>query len=109
MTNRNERLFEPGTVINIAVGVPWETAAAGRALARSQSQQEPIDYDAEYKIDGDTVTFDHSDGSDTHRWTVDGDTLSLEFVKGTMPPYEGIPDEVYQRALYMTETFTRQD
>lgn len=70
---------------------------------------EPIDYDAEYKIDGDTVTFDHSDGSTTHRWTVDGDTLKLEFVEGTMPPYEGIPDEVFQRALYMTESFTRQD
>ena len=69
---------------------------------------EPIDYDAEYEIDGDTVTFHHSDGSNTHRWTVDGDTLSLAFEKGTMPPYEGIPDEVFQRALYMTEAFTRQ-
>lgn len=71
-------------------------------------QQEPIDYDAEYEIDGDTVTFHHSDGSNTHRWTVDGDTLSLEFVKSTMPAYEGIPDEVFQRALYMTETFTKE-
>lgn len=68
---------------------------------------EPIDYDATYKIDGDTITFDHSDGSTTHRWSIDGDTLKLEFVKGTMPPYEGIPDEVFQRALYMTETFNR--
>ena len=71
-------------------------------------KQEPIDYDAEYEIDGDTVTFHHSDGSNTHRWTVDGDTLSLEFVKSTMPAYEGIPDEVFQRALYMTETFTKE-
>ena len=74
----------------------------------SEGQREPVDYDAEYEIDGDTVTFQHSDGSNTHRWTVDGDTLSLEFEKGTMPPYEGIPDEVFQRALYMTDVFTRQ-
>lgn len=71
-------------------------------------KQEPIDYDAEYEIDGDTVTFHHSDGSNTHRWTVEGDTLTLEFVKSTMPTYEGIPDEVFQRALYMTETFTKE-
>ena len=89
----------------------WNSAsrtASGTSTARRTGQREPIDYDAEYEIDGDTVTFHHSDGSNTHRWTVDGDTLSLEFVKGTMPPYEGIPDEVFQRALYMTETFTRQ-
>ncbi len=74
----------------------------------SEGGREPIDYDAEYEIAGDTVTFHHSDGSNTHRWTVDGDTLSLEFVKSTLPAYHGIPDEVFQRALYMTEGFTRQ-
>jgi hypothetical protein len=71
-------------------------------------QPEPIDYDAEYEIDGDTVTFHHSDGSTTYDWEVDGDTLRLEYAESTMPRYEGIPDEVYQRALYMTSTFTRQ-
>jgi hypothetical protein len=68
----------------------------------------PIDYDAEYEIDGDTVVFHHSDGSNTYRWEVDGDTLTLEFVKSTLPGFKGIPDEVFQRALYMTSTFTRQ-
>ena len=75
----------------------------------SEGGREPIDYDAEYEIDGGTVTFHHSDGANTHRWTVDGDTLSLEFVKSTLPGYHGIPDEVFQRALYMTDAFTRQD
>ena len=69
---------------------------------------EPIDYDAEYEIDGDTVVFHHSDGSNTYRWAIVGDTLSLEFVRSTLPAYRGIPDEVFQRALYMTEAFTRQ-
>ena len=67
----------------------------------------PIDYDAEYEINGDTVVFHHSDGSNTYRWQVDHDILQLHFVKSTLPSYRGIPDEVFQRALYMTETFTR--
>ena len=69
----------------------------------------PIDYDAKYEIDGDTVVFHHSDGSNTYHWQVDHDTLTLHFVKSTLPRYRGIPDEVFQRALYMTSTFTRQD
>lgn len=69
----------------------------------------PIDYNAEYEIDDDTVVFHHSDGSNTYRWQVHNDTLILHFVKSTLPGYRGIPDEVFQRALYMTETFTRQD
>jgi hypothetical protein len=69
---------------------------------------QPIDYDAEYEIDGDTVVFHHSDGSNTYRWTVEDDTLRLDFVRSTLPPYRGIPDEVFQRALYMTASFARQ-
>ena len=71
-------------------------------------QPAPIDYDADYEIDGDTVVFHHSDGSNTYRWQVDHDTLTLHFVQSTLPSYRGIPDEVFQRALYMTEAFTRQ-
>ena len=35
----------------------------------------PIDYNAEYEIDGETVVFHHSDGSNFYRWQVDEDTL----------------------------------
>ena len=70
-------------------------------------QPEPIDYDADYEIDGDMVVFHHSDGSNTYRWTVDHDTLRLRFVRSTLPGYRGIPEEVFQRALYMTATFVR--
>ncbi len=69
---------------------------------------EPIDYDAEYEIDGDTVVFHHSDGSNTYRWEVADETLRLHFLESTLPGYMGIPDEVFQRALYMTTAFTRQ-
>ncbi|HSV37182.1 MAG TPA: hypothetical protein VLI04_00355 [Nocardioidaceae bacterium] len=69
----------------------------------------PIDFNAEYEIDGNSVTFHHSDGSNTYRWEVRNDELRLEFVESTLPGYMGIPDEVFQRALYMTTEFTRQD
>ena len=69
---------------------------------------QPIDYDAEYEIAGDKVVFHHSDGSNTYRWRVDGDTLQLRFEKSTLPGYRGIPEEVFQRALYMTATFSKQ-
>lgn len=72
-------------------------------------QPEPIDYDAEYVIDGDTVVFHHSEGSNTYRWAVsDDDVLRLRFIRSTLPGYRGIPEEVFQRALYMTSTFSRQ-
>jgi hypothetical protein len=71
-------------------------------------QPEPIDYDAEYEIDGDTVVFHHHDGSNTYHWQVDHDTLTLHFVRTTLPRYRGIPNEVFQRALYMTRAFTRR-
>jgi hypothetical protein len=68
---------------------------------------EPIDYDAEYEIDGDTVAFHHSEGSNTYRWSVEDATLRLDFVRSTLPGCHGIPEEVFQRALYMTATFSR--
>jgi hypothetical protein len=67
-----------------------------------------IDYDAEYAVEGDQVVFTHSDGANTYRWSLDGDMLTLEFVDSTLPPYAGIPEEVFQSALYETSTFTRE-
>ncbi len=61
-------------------------------------QPEPIDYDAEYEIDGDTVVFHHSSGSNTYRWEVDREVLRLQFAGSTLPGYQGIPEEVFQRA-----------
>jgi hypothetical protein len=58
-------------------------------------------------VDGDEVVVTHSNGSNTFRWEIEGDTLTLEHVATTMPPYEGIPDPVFQRALYMTADFTQ--
>ncbi len=67
-----------------------------------------IDYDAEYEVEGDTVVVTHGDGSsNAHRWSLDGDVLSLTWLEGDAPAYKGIPDEVFQTALYMTADFER--
>ncbi len=96
--------FRRDTVLTLTI----ENGAWDLYGASGGGQPEPIDYDAEYEIDGDTVVFHHSNGSNTYRWSIVDDTLSLEFVRSTLPAYRGIPDEVFQRALYMTEVFTRE-
>jgi ABC-type transport system substrate-binding protein len=67
-----------------------------------------IDYDAGYAVRGDEVDKVHATGATTYRWSVDGDTLTLEWLRSTEPPSEGIPDEVFSRVLYMTRDFERQ-
>ncbi len=97
--------FTGDTVLTLTI----EEGAWNLYGASTGQEPQPIDYDAEYEIDGDTVVFHHSDGSNTYRWEVQLDTLRLRFVRSTLPGYRGIPDEVFQRALYTTETFSRRD
>ena len=97
--------FQGDTVLSLTI----ENGAWDLYGASDGGQPEPIDYDAEYEIDGDTVTFHHSDGSNTYAWSLGEEgSLHLELVRSTMPAYQGIPDEVFQRALYMTNAFTQQ-
>lgn len=94
--------FEGDTVLILEVKDEWDLYGESDGGPRAE-----IDYDAEYRIDGDTVEVTHSTGSTKHRWSVDGDRLTLEWLSTTQPPYNGVPDEVYQRALYMTSEFTK--
>jgi hypothetical protein len=101
---RDHAPFVGDTVLTLTIqDQAWDLYGASAG-----GQPEPIDYDAEYEIDGDTVVFHHSDGSNTYRWEVHRDTLRLHFVRSTLPGYKGIPEEVFQRALYMTQPFRRQ-
>jgi len=101
---RKNAPFSRDTVLTLAIANgAWDLYGESGG-----EQPEPIDYDAEYEIDGDTVVFHHSDGSNTYRWEVNHDTLRLHFVRSTLPGYRGIPEEVFQRALYMTATFSRR-
>jgi hypothetical protein len=61
-----------------------------------------------YTIDGNLVTIRHSDaGTDTLRWSVDGDTLTISYVSDTFPADFPRGEEVYQRVLYMSSPWTR--
>jgi glucose/arabinose dehydrogenase len=72
----------------------------------------PIDWGHTYAIDGDVVTVNlvsvDDDAFNRYRWDVEGDVLRLEWLESNVPPFEGIPEEVLQRALYTTAPFERR-
>ncbi len=91
------------TVLVLQIGDQWDLYRQVKGGPR-----EEVDYNAEYSVEGNKVEVIHSAGSNTFRWSVDGDVLSLVWLKTTIPPSEGVPEEVFQRALYMTSHFERQ-
>jgi hypothetical protein len=61
-----------------------------------------------YTIDGNTLLYrPNAGGLNTYRWSVTGDQLTLIFLSTTEPDYEGIPNDVFQRAFYTTVAFHR--
>jgi hypothetical protein len=44
-------------------------------------------------------------GESVYHWHRSGDTLRFTFLRTTDPTHDGIPAEVYQRALYTTAPF----
>jgi hypothetical protein len=75
---------------------------------RTTGPRQEIDYNARYVVKGDEVEKRHATGTTTYRWSVNGTTLTFEWLRSTEPPSKGIPDEVFSRALYMTQPFVRQ-
>ena len=80
----------------------WDLFGEPRGGAR-----EEIDYDARFEVDGNNVVVSHEGDSNTYRWSVNGDALKLTWLATTYPSHEGVPEKVFQRALYMTESFRR--
>jgi hypothetical protein len=99
---RTRAPFEGETVLVLEIGEEWDLYGESGDGTRVE-----IDFDASYEIDGDEVVVTHSAGSNTFRWVIVGDTLTLEHLESSMPAFEGVPEEVFQRALYMTAEFTR--
>jgi hypothetical protein len=96
--------FPDDTVLTLDIHEgEWNLYGEPKGGARQE-----IDYDAEYVVNGNEVKKIHATGETTYRWSVQGDTLTLEWLKSTEPPFEGVPDEVFGTALYMTTDFERQ-
>ncbi len=100
---RTDPPFKGETVLILDLKDEWDLYGQSEG-----GQREEIDYDADYTVQGNEVEMVHSEGPTVYGWRIDGDTLTLEWKSTTLPGYNGVPDEVYQRALYMTAEFTRQ-
>ncbi len=100
---KNAPVSDDPTVLTLDVGDDWDLLGQVQGGPRTK-----IDFDAQYEVTGDTVVVTHGAGtSNTYHWSVEEDVLELTWLEGNAPPYKGVPDEVFQRALYMTADFDR--
>jgi hypothetical protein len=99
---RQTPFTEPMSLILVVTPKEWDLY--GKAKGRPRVE---IDYNAKYVVKGSTLDKIHSTGLTTLRWSVKGRKLTLRWLKTTEPPYAGIPDKVFQYALYMTRNFSR--
>jgi hypothetical protein len=99
---RQTPFTEPMALILVVSPTEWDLYGKPKGKPRVE-----IDYDARYAVKRGTVDKIHSSGFTTLGWTVNGRKLTLRWLKTTEPPYMGIPDKVFQYALYMTRKFTR--
>jgi hypothetical protein len=90
------------TALILDVGDEWDLYGHGQGESRKE-----IDYNAEYVVEGNEVVVNHSEGSNTFRWSVNGDVLKLTWLETTFASDTGVPEEAFQRALYMTAEFRR--
>ena len=95
-------IAEPMTLVLVVTAKQWDLYGKPKGKPRFE-----IDFDARYDVNGTTIDKIHSTGYTTLRWSVKGPKLSLRWLRTTEPPYRGIPDKVFQYALYMTRSFVR--
>ena len=98
----NTPFATPTTLVLTIKGGKWDLYGKPQGKPR-----EPIDFNAKYVIRGNTVEKIHKSGSTTLRWSVNQNVLTLRWLKTNEPAFAGIPDVVFQKALYHTKKFTR--
>jgi hypothetical protein len=82
-------------------------AGSRKTLIDYRMQAESPAGGLQYEQDGDRLVVSYDGDFNTYRWSVDGDYLTLTWQKTTYPPHMEIPEEVFQRALYMTAKFKK--
>jgi len=93
---------EPMALVLVISPTEWDLYGKPKSKPRVE-----IDFDAKYVVKRNTVDKIHATGFTTLRWSVRGSKLTLRWLKTTEPPFMGIPDKVFQYALYMTQSFSR--
>ncbi len=99
---RQTPFAEPMSLTLVVTPKEWDLYGKPKGKARVE-----IDYNAKVVVKGRTLDKIHATGFTTLRWSVTGRKLTLRWLKTTEPPYAGIPDKVFQYALYMTRAFSR--
>jgi hypothetical protein len=99
---RETPITEPMAMVLVISPREWDLYGKPKGKPRVE-----IDYDARYMVKASTVDKIHKTGITTLRWSVKDRKLTLRWLKTTEPPYRGIPDKVFQYALYMTQNFSR--
>jgi hypothetical protein len=99
---QNAPVSDAPTSLILKIADDWDLYGQAQGERRKQ-----IDYDARFEVEGKKVVVIHSEGSNTFRWSVRNDVLQLTWLETTLGSYKGIPEEAFQRALYMTAEFHR--
>ena len=99
---QNAPISDAPTSLILEIRDDWDLYGQAQGGRRKK-----IDYDADFEVQGQKVVVIHSAGSNTFRWSVRGDVLQLTWLETTLGSYRGVPEEVFQRALYMTAEFHR--
>ncbi len=96
---------------DVTVSISFElTLENGRwAAIERRPDRPPVEGQVgSFFVDGDHVVMTDPTGTRyVYRWTINGDTLTLDVLQNSAGPTDGVPDRVFQHLIYELQPFTR--
>ena len=99
---QNAPISDAPTSLILDIRDEWDLYGKAQGERRKE-----IDYNADFEVTGKNVVVIHSEGTNSFRWSIRDDVLRLTWLKTTFQSSNGVPEEAFQRALYMTAEFHR--